>query len=150
MDKRKRQGERNWYSLFLQEKHCQVWMRGKLQEPPWIHLVTPVYAVFFSFYVTQHQEPPAGAGLPGLERSGEGRRAGWDEAGCCQHPTVPVMGVTDSCTVVEVCSHHCALLHSPEMPSQPPQDKGTACEPCPAPLMSPQEQISAIPFLHPA
>lgn len=48
-----------------------------------------------------------------------------DEAGCCQHPTVPVMG--------SLCSHPCALLHSPEMPSQPPQGKGTACEPCPAP-----------------
>lgn len=33
-----------------------------------------------------HHEHPAGTGLPGLEKDGEGRRAGWDEGGCWQHP----------------------------------------------------------------
>lgn len=46
----------------------QIWMRGKLQEPPGILLVTPVHVAFFSFYVTQHHEHPAGTGCLGWRR----------------------------------------------------------------------------------
>lgn len=103
----------------------QVRMRGKLQEPPWILLVTPVHVVFSLILCYTAPRAPSwdwagwrrmmeAGGLGGMKK----------DAG---------MGVTEPCTTLEVCSHHCAHLHSSEIPSQPPQGKRTACEPWPAP-----------------
>lgn len=120
MDRRKRQ-ESDRLCSSRKSTVRQVWMREDARTP--MDTSGDSCACRFFSYFMLHSPTSSQLGLGWLEKDG-GLGGMKKDAG---------MGATDPCTMLEVCSHHCALLYSPEIPSQPPRGKGTAHEPWPAP-----------------